>query len=467
MILPPTRGGWPRCERWSGTTAHWWSTLSVPSRASRTRCDGCGCSSPLTSPTSRIRSRRSLRRSSQTCADARRMLIGLGENLAGHRAFRELISSEAVDVVRCDATVVGGVSEFMASAALASAYGLEVSAHVHPNIHVQFGAAISNLHRAGLEYMAPDSGLDGLDDLLRPQAGGPQRRGSRPDRPGLGLDWDWDAVEGSPVSTDWRGAPGHDRRLEDAGSPDGPFSFPWDAPLVPPFPIEFRNVSILTVAWRTDPAAIASLLPPPLEPTGDVVLAHIYSMPDVDFVGAAHECNVMFGARLSNGEQVVQGGYSIGLYLDSDVGVAHGREVHGQPKKMAALKLETRGDLIVAEVERNGITILTATLPYKQRAVEARRHQPPFRLRGEHQLQADSAYRRHPGDQAADRAPPHRRRVARVLDRPVDCRTSPQRAGTRLAAPRARVHSDGFFWRADFTLVAGRVLHDYLTEDSP
>jgi len=25
---------------------------------------------------------------------------------------------------------------------------------------------------------------------------------------------------------------------------------------------------------------------------------------------------------------------------------------------------------------------------------------------------------------------------------------------------------DGFFWRADFTLVAGRVLHDYLAEES-
>jgi L-alanine-DL-glutamate epimerase-like enolase superfamily enzyme len=122
------------------------------------------------------------------------ILIGLGENLAGHRSFRELITSSAVDVVRCDATVVGGVREFMASAALASAYGLEVSAHVHPNIHVHFGAAIPNLHRAGLEYMAPDSGLDGLDDLL--QSSLVVRNGNAvvPDRPGLGLDWDWDAV---------------------------------------------------------------------------------------------------------------------------------------------------------------------------------------------------------------------------------------------------------------------------------
>ena len=139
------------------------------------------------------------------------------------------------------------------------------------------------------------------------------------------------------MCAEWRGAPDHERRLEDTGSTEGPFSMPWDAPLVPPFPIGFRNVSILTAAWRTDPAAIARLLPPPLEPIGDVVLAHIYLMPDTDFVGAAHECNVMFGARLTLPDEVIEGGYSSGLYLDSDVGVAHGREVHGQPKKLASL----------------------------------------------------------------------------------------------------------------------------------
>lgn len=130
-------------------------------------------------------------------ADLRRgsgILIGLGENLAGHRSFRELITADAVDVVRCDATVVGGVREFMASAALASAYGLEVSAHVHPNIHVQFGAAISNLHRAGLEYMPPGSGLDGFDELLKTSLEVRNGNALVPDRPGLGLDWNWDAV---------------------------------------------------------------------------------------------------------------------------------------------------------------------------------------------------------------------------------------------------------------------------------
>jgi L-alanine-DL-glutamate epimerase-like enolase superfamily enzyme len=130
-------------------------------------------------------------------ADLRRrtgMLIGLGENLGGHRAFRELIASGAVDVVRCDATVIGGVRELMATASLASAHGLEVSMHVHANLHVHFGAALA-LHPAGLEYMTPDSGLDTFHELLTTQLEVRDGCAVVPDRPGLGLEFDWTAVE--------------------------------------------------------------------------------------------------------------------------------------------------------------------------------------------------------------------------------------------------------------------------------
>jgi len=130
-------------------------------------------------------------------ADLRRrtgMAIALGESLAGHRAFRALLQADAVDVVRCDATVVGGVREFMAATSLASAWGLQVSAHVHANIHVHFAAALSNLHPAGLEYMPPGSGLDGLDDLLETTLELKDGCAVVPDRPGFGVDWNWDAV---------------------------------------------------------------------------------------------------------------------------------------------------------------------------------------------------------------------------------------------------------------------------------
>ncbi len=76
------------------------------------------------------------------------------------------------------------------------------------------------------------------------------------------------------------------------------FSTPWDAPTIPPFPFTFRNVEVLTLAWRTREAAVARLLPPPLEPTSDVVLAHVYRMNDVDWLGAYGESNVSVGCSL-------------------------------------------------------------------------------------------------------------------------------------------------------------------------
>src|SRR4051812_12491685 len=48
--------------------------------------------------------------------------VALGETLSGHRAYRPLLEA-GVQVPRIDATVVGGVGEFLRSAAVASAFG--------------------------------------------------------------------------------------------------------------------------------------------------------------------------------------------------------------------------------------------------------------------------------------------------------------------------------------------------------
>lgn len=121
------------------------------------------------------------------------ILIGQGEGRAGHRSFRELIDV-GVDVLRCDATVVGGVREFMAVAALASAHGRALTTHVHADIHVHLAAAMHDFYRGGIEYMLPDSGLDALPALLRTQLELRDGRAVVPERPGFGLDLDWDAV---------------------------------------------------------------------------------------------------------------------------------------------------------------------------------------------------------------------------------------------------------------------------------
>jgi L-alanine-DL-glutamate epimerase-like enolase superfamily enzyme len=124
-----------------------------------------------------------------------RLSIGLGETQWGSREHRRSIAAGIVDVLRADVTVVGGVREFLASAALADAHGLRVSPHAHPDVHVHLAAAIPNLYAAGIEYMDPARGLDAFHRLLATQLEIADGRAAVPGRPGLGLDFDWEAVE--------------------------------------------------------------------------------------------------------------------------------------------------------------------------------------------------------------------------------------------------------------------------------
>lgn len=239
----------------------------------------------------------------------------------------------------------------------------------------------------------------------------------------------------------------------------GGFSTPWDAPMIPPFPFTFRHAEILTVYWRTDPDAAAFLLPPPLEASGDIVCAHIYKMNDTDWLGPYAECNVMIGARLG----ARAGAYSPYLVLSSDIGVAHGRELHGQPKKLGRPALDMRGDLIVGTVERNGIDVITATMPYKQRACGEDELAPYFDFATNLNLKAVDHI---------DGRPAIRQLTSRKLSDVTihEAWTGPAtmelRPNAQLPVSRLPVLEplEGFYWRADFTLVAGEIIHDYLED---
>jgi len=215
----------------------------------------------------------------------------------------------------------------------------------------------------------------------------------------------------------------------------GDFSTPWDAPFIPPFPFTFRNAEILTVFWRTDPAAMAFLAPPPVEPVGDVVAVHIYKMNDTSWIGPYHEANVMFGARLPNGRS---GAYSPYLFLASDGGVAHGREVHGQPKKLAEPSLDYRGDLVVGTVMRNGIDVVTVTTPVNHRAARPAIRQITSRRLAE--VKVHECWR---GPAT------------------VELRPNAQAPVFRLPVVEPL---EAFLWKADFTLVPGEIVHDYLAD---
>lgn len=238
----------------------------------------------------------------------------------------------------------------------------------------------------------------------------------------------------------------------------GEFSTPWDAPMIPPFPFRFRNAEILTLFYRSDPEAMAFLLPPPLKAFGEVVGIHIYRMNDTDWLGPYAEANIMFGASLAD---KASGAYSPYLFLQSDVGVTHGREVHGQPKKYAQVSMEFREDLIVGTVKRNGIDVVTGTLAYKQQRAEREEIAQYFDFATNINLKAIN----HIDGTAAIRQLTSRKLADVVVH---ECWKGPCSVELRpnVQAPVFRLPVleplTGFYWRADFTLVPGVVLHDYL-----
>lgn len=150
---------------------------------------------------------------------------------------------------------------------------------------------------------------------------------------------------------------------------------PFGAPLVPRFPLRMRNTEILTVVYRSEPAAIERMLPAQLSALGDLVLVHVYRMHDADWFGAYGESAIQI--PVLHGASGTVGAYSPLLFVEGDGAVAAGREIYGQPKKSGVISLEPAGDLLVGRVQRNGIDILTATMPYKQEqgtAADLERH---------------------------------------------------------------------------------------------
>ncbi|MBY4767311.1 enolase C-terminal domain-like protein [Burkholderia ambifaria] len=114
-----------------------------------------------------------------------RVDVAAGEYAYTPDDFRRLLEGRAVDVLQADATRCGGVSGFLAAAALADAHHVDLSAHCAPALHRQVGCVAPRMRHVEwfhdhvrIERMMFDGAPTVVDDALEIDAA----------RPGLGLE---------------------------------------------------------------------------------------------------------------------------------------------------------------------------------------------------------------------------------------------------------------------------------------
>jgi len=114
--------------------------------------------------------------------------IATGEQECTRWGFRDLIEHRAADILQPDVAVVGGVTEWMKVAALASAYDLPLASHYFHDVHVHLMASVSNALMA--EYFPLDLDIMVFDTVVKEPLKPEKGYLPVPNRPGLGMELD-------------------------------------------------------------------------------------------------------------------------------------------------------------------------------------------------------------------------------------------------------------------------------------
>jgi L-alanine-DL-glutamate epimerase-like enolase superfamily enzyme len=119
--------------------------------------------------------------------------IATGENLHTVYEFEDMIARGGISYPEPDAATLGGVTPWMKVASLASNANLPVTSHGIHDIHVHLLAAVPNASFLEVHGF-------GLERFIRAPLVLEEGRAIAPDRPGHGVEFDWDALEACRVA---------------------------------------------------------------------------------------------------------------------------------------------------------------------------------------------------------------------------------------------------------------------------
>lgn len=113
--------------------------------------------------------------------------IAVGESIYSLSHFREYLQRDACSVVQVDVARIGGITPWLKTAHLAEAFNVAVCPHFLMELHVALSAAVPN--GRWVEYIPQ---LDALTTTgMRIENG----HAVPSDEPGLGIAWDWAAID--------------------------------------------------------------------------------------------------------------------------------------------------------------------------------------------------------------------------------------------------------------------------------
>ncbi len=144
------------------------------------------------------------------------------------------------------------------------------------------------------------------------------------------------------------------------------FAMPLTNPSFPRPPYRFYNREYIIISYRTDPAALAAVVPEPLQVAEPIVKYEFIRMPDSTGFGDYTESGQVIPVTF-NGEH---GSYVHSMYLDDDAPIAGGRELWGFPKKLATPKISHEGEVIVGTLHCGSQVCAVGTMGYKHKAVD-------------------------------------------------------------------------------------------------
>jgi acetoacetate decarboxylase len=110
----------------------------------------------------------------------------------------------------------------------------------------------------------------------------------------------------------------------------------------------------LVLRYPTDPAAIAALLPPGLEPTGDAtVQINVYCVP----VHGEPEHGI--STKVPASFEGVDGSYTLGIGIDQESAIFVSQETNGQPKFPCSVAFWRMGDQVHADATHQGTRFMS------------------------------------------------------------------------------------------------------------